>query len=374
MSHKIINAAKTAVDAFIFDHFTRPHTIPRASVIFSRFFWEDPFWQNIGSGRMQKEAYECLNALGYVTSFAGQEDRWYPKRIWNADLIVALAPAFLKLPKKIPGTTFLYTCNTHVTIKNRRLAEAAKTWNLPQDAPADPLIFLPAYEKADYLLIAENDEGISNFTSLGISKDRICRYNNAIDSDIWIQNPQKRDKFTFVCWSSELGLRKGLPVLVNSWKKWYNCQDAELLIVGMPTRSTDLLFGGQREGLVSPGLRIHLATFPTWHKPLIELIGSSHVAVYPTLEDAQPSCLLEMTSCGLPVITTRESGVDFDLEFCYYITTNDVDSLAEGFEYWFQKRDNTKRAGNLARDYILKHHTWDVFRKRFSAIMCEIMK
>jgi len=374
MFNDLIDKIQIGLDRFRFDYLSPTTSTPRASLIFSRFFWENPAWENVGSGRMQKEAFKCLCSLGYTTSFAGQEDRWYPKHIWSSDIIVSLAPPFSKFPKKVPGITCLYTCNTHVVVKNRRLMEAEKVWNLQPENRVDSTIFLSAYEKADYLLIAENDQGIANFTSHGVSREKIYRYNNAVDSDVWVPSTEKRNKFTFVCWSSELGLRKGLPVLVKAWKRWYQGQDAELIIIGMPTRSTEIIFNNQKNGEVFPGLHIQLKFYPTWHKPLIDLIGSSHVAVLPTLEDAQPSSLLEMTSCGLAVITTHESGVNFDPDFCYYVHPNNVESLVNALEFWYQKRDEVADCGNIARRYILDNHSWKIFRDRFSAIIAEIMR
>jgi glycosyltransferase involved in cell wall biosynthesis len=344
-----------------------------AAVIFSRFFWENKEWQNIGSGRMQKELMQCLNELGYTTSFAGHEDGFYTKEIWKADIIITLATGLYKLPRKLRGITCLYTCNTHVVVKNQRLLKSSKKWGLIPENTADENIFLEAYERADYLLIAENDAGINNFLSQGISKEKIFRYNNAVDNDIWVPNNQKQKKITFVCWASELGLRKGLPVLIEAWKKWYNGQDAELFIVGMPTKSTAYYFGDLKQGEASPGLFVHLEIFPTWHKPLVEFIGSCHVAVFPTLEDAQPSSLLEMTSCGLPVITTHESGVDFDEDFCYYVNLNDADSLKDGFEYWYFRKESLNEYGKIAREFIIKNHSWGYFRETMKGNILQIM-
>ena len=343
-----------------------------AAVIFSRFCWENKEWENIGSGRMQKSLIKCFNELGFTTFFAGQEDDFYKKNIWASDIIVTTSFGLAKLPR-LSGKTCLFTCNTFATIKKERLLKASKIWGLSPENDIPEEIFLQAYKRADYLLIAENERGIQNFVFNGIPKIKIYRYNNAIDSEIWLPNNQKRDKFTFVCWSSELGLRKGLPVLIDAWKKWYKGQDAELYIIGMPTKGTDHYFGDLREGEVTPGLVVNLKIFPTWHKPLIEFIGSCHVAVFPTLEDAQPSCLLEMASCGLPVITTHESGVEFNENFCFYVNCNDPESLEKGFDYWFQRKNDVPFCGKLAREYIRENHSWLNFQNTFKAIVLDIV-
>jgi glycosyltransferase involved in cell wall biosynthesis len=233
------------------------------------------------------------------------------------------------------------------------------------------MVFRSAYDAADYLLIAENDLGVANFIKNGIRSEKIIRYNNAIDVDIWIPNPNKRNKFTFVCWSSAHGLRKGLPVLVAAWRSWFSGQDAELHLVGAPTIVSRQLFGDANNCEYMPGLHLSFDLFPPQHKPIVDFLGSCHVAVYPTLEDAQPSTLLEMAACGLPVITTVESGVEFTSDFCRYVIADDPSSLSEAFDFWFQKKDAVHECGNLARKYVLEHHTWGHFRKRFMSIISE---
>jgi len=322
---------------------------------------------------MQQEAFNCLKALGFHPHFAGQEDPSYPPEITGADMIVTLAPPLARLPARCTGVTLLYACNTHVIERENRLQTASQKWQLSCESQSfrDRNEYLRAYERADYLLIAENEQGIRSFLKHGVLPHKIKRYNNCVDVDVWVPNEQKRDKFSFVCYASALGLRKGLPPLLAAWQQWYQEQDAELCLIGIPTPVSDQLLGGTRNGEANPGIHVWLEKFPAQHKPIIDLIGSCHVAIFPTLEDAQPSTLLEMTSCGLPVITTVESGVEFDPEFCRYIAADSVRDLCAAFEYWYRQRDRVVEIGQKARQYIIANHSWPCFRQRFNAILCE---
>src|SRR2546427_666075 len=136
---------------------------------------------------------------------------------------------------------------------------------------------LAAYAGADVLLVAENDAGVQNFVRHGIPLAQIKRYNNCVDTDVWVPSPKKRNQFTFVCWCSALGLRKGLPSLVRAWERWYGGQDAELLLVGMPSAVSRLMFEGRTTGEVMPGLRLFLEGYPPQDPAIIELVGSCHV-------------------------------------------------------------------------------------------------
>ena len=341
-----------------------------ASLIFSRYHWENEFHRNIGSGLMQQEAYQCLNSLGFRTIFAGQEDSQFSNEILNSDITVGLAPGLYKLPEKNRSLKFLYTCNTHAVVKTNRLIESAQKWNLPVEDLPNIDIFLKAYQDADYYLIAENQQGIQNFINNGCDPKKIKRYNNCVNDNIWVPNQEKQEVFTFVSWSTH-GLRKGLPALLAGWRKWYHGQPARLVLLGAGTHVADILFHGQKSGEVENGIFLDLRYFKGQDPELIKLVGSCQVGVIPTLEDAQSSTLLEMASCGLPVITTIESGVEFTDDFCTYVKADDSDSIAEALEFWFKNRLDVSEIGQKSRQYITKHHSWPVFRRQFSDIIFE---
>ncbi|GEM_PF-3017905 len=343
-----------------------------AGVIFSRGIQKNPKYMLVGSGRMQTELVRTLQSVGYDVEFAGQEDKIFTRRLLRANVIVGLSPGIVKLPRQIHALKLLYTCNTHVKERLKRLQATSKKWHLPIDEDSSEEIYLKAYERADYFLIAENAEGINNFIKHGIDPAKIKKYHNCCDTDIWVPSDVKRSKFTFVCWSSSFGLRKGLPSLLKAWEQWYSGQIAELHLIGMPTKTSDLLLHGKRKGEVKPGLFLHLDSYPAQYQPVVDFISRSHIAVYPTLEDAMPSALQEMTACGLPVITTKESGCGFTKEFCQYVQPDSTESIAEGLEYWFAKRESLQGPALAAREYMLKNHSWSHFRTRFAEIMKEV--
>lgn len=345
-----------------------------ASLIFSRTHWNlNHVHHKIGTGRMQQEVFACLQGLGFDTEFAGEEDRTYSKRITDADIIFTVPSALTSMAKNVRGVTALFTCNTHVLVRTARLIESSRRWHLPCEYYPRIPMNMKAYNEAGYLLIAENDQGIDNFVRYGIRRERIRRYNNCVDEDIWVPNNSKRGVFTFVCWTASAGLRKGLPALVAAWQQWFTSQDAELHVFGIPASTSDVMFNGLRHGNPSPGLYLHLDVFPAQDPRIIRFLGTSHVGVLPTLEDAQPSSLLEMASCGLAIITTRESGVEFGEDFCKYVSADSVEELAGAFQYWYEKRDQIDRAGNEARLFIQHNHTWSRLHKRYREIISDIM-
>jgi glycosyltransferase involved in cell wall biosynthesis len=345
-----------------------------ASLIFSRTHWNpNHIHHKVGSGRMQQEIYAGLQSLGFDTEFAGDEDRVYSKRITDADLVLTLPSALTRIAKRVRGVTALYPCNTHVLVRTARLVESSRRWHLPCEYYPRIPTYLRAYNQADYLLIAENDEGIKNFVRNGIDAQKIRRYNNCIDQDVWKPAPSKKNTFTFVFWASSAGLRKGLPALIEAWRGWFNHQDAELHIFGLPTPASEIMFNGIKQGSPLPGLHLHLGMWPAQDPGIIHFLRSSHVGVLPTLEDAQPSSLLEMASCGLSIITTRESGVEFGEDFCKYVSADSVEEIAGAFQYWHSNRERIEDAHIKARAFILQYHTWNSFHQYYPQLIGNIL-
>jgi glycosyltransferase involved in cell wall biosynthesis len=318
--------------------------------------------------------YAGLVAAGYQTMFAGQEDRLYPRSVLEADLIVGLAPAFAKLPRSVGAVKLLYAANTHVVERIRRQERTAQRWQLPRDETLPRQVYLKAYDVSDYLMMAENAAEIGNFVRHGVPEGRIYPYHNGVDTDTWTPSSHKHQVFTFVCWGSALGLRKGLPSLVKAWEQWYAGQEARLLLVGMSSATSDRLFAGRRRGVGRPGLQLELEGFPAHHPRAVELVRASHVGILPTLDDASPASVQEMAACGLPIITTTESGFDFPQDFCTYVTADDPSAIAAALDEWFGRRECLEPYGARARAYMVAHHRYQHFRQRFAEILADIAR
>jgi len=366
------------------------------ALISQEAYLADASLRRSGPSLTQGEIFRCMESAGLRCGFADWRSAAYAPEIAGADIIVTWHPEVLqRLPAFSRSTKVYCTVSTHIEERQQRLRESAQRWGLPCEDWANGYPFRAgrrmveclmklavqkrrwefraAYRLADHLLIVENDAGVANYTRRGVPASKILRYNNATDTDIWVPAKVKRQPFTFVCWSSSHGLRKGLPSLVSAWRQWYRGQGAELWLIGIPTVVSDRLFGRLTQGEPAPGLRLNLGVFPSQYRPVIDFVASCHVAVFPTLEDAQPAALLEMASCGLPVITTVESGFEFPETFCRYVARDAPEQLAEALEYWFSRRDELQGPALAARAYIEQNHRWSCFRARFMEILTELM-
>ncbi len=346
--------------------------------IFSRFHANPKnIYHKCGTGVAQLEILGVLEQLGYDVYFAGQEDSTYPKEyIQESRAIIYIAPALPKFIRYKPkAKLILFANNSHVLVRNARMRASAAKWGVSVESLGPEQTFLQAYKASDYVMVAANASCIKTFTDNGVPLEKIARWHNSIDTTLYKPASEKFPEFTFMYWSSEVGLRKGLPVLLAAWKKWNN-PHARLMLMGMVTKvGKQLLFKrtwyGKRIARELPGVRLELSDYaspkarPSGDPFFKEMMGKSHVGVFPTLEDNQPACVMEMAATGLPMILTEESGFELDPSWSWKVKMDDVDSLVQALDESYQNK-MLARKGAAARQHMIDHHSWEDFRLQFS--------
>ncbi|MGB7980054.1 MAG: glycosyltransferase [Candidatus Nanopelagicales bacterium] len=165
------------------------------------------------------------------------------------------------------------------------------THGITASAIADETHELTRY---DYVF-ASNPEVETSLRALGVSDDRILattfgwlpeRYAGA--------DPAERDARFRAVFVGRIGVRKGIPELLDGWSR--TDVDGELVLVGsVDPEIADLVEERVRGGRVrlwgyaqNPGA----------------LYASSDVFVFPTLEEGGPQVTYEAAGFGLPVVTT----------------------------------------------------------------------
>jgi len=340
-----------------------------AIVVFSRFHMDDERFRLCGSGRMQLELIKALESCGYTVLFFGQEDDIIENSNFkDAQLVVALATAAWRIPHTYKGLVWILTANSNVFERGRRNRWIENKYGLVLHERPVMLKHLYAYKRADVLYIAENCTGLYHHIFNGIPSDKIVTYNNCTDltnfnrSVEYSPNPVGQRKF--VAWMTA-SIRKGLPLLLNTWINWRTRGGATLTIIGMKTRETDDIIAMYSEKLIYCDY-ISLNFGENEYHNLSSVLEKYDVAIFPTFEDAQPSQLLEVAAIGYPIITTYESGVAFPDDFCSYISPWYDVSLERALEHWNNSEERIlKQASRSSRKYISENHNWESFGERF---------
>ena len=143
-----------------------------------------------------------------------------------------------------------------------------------------------------------------------------------------------------VLFIGEIGLRKGVLYLLEAFKR-LKLTNAELVFIG---GITDI---GER--LAQSEVKFaHIPVMP--QEDLVPYIQNSSVFVFPSLVEGSARVIQEAMACGLPVITTPNSGSFIqDGEDGYIVPIRDVDALAERLLELYNHPERRAAMGLAAR-------------------------
>ncbi len=206
------------------------------------------------------------------------------------------------------------------------------------------LLFMPSLCSAQTFLDAGIPPERLHYTGRGVD---LARYSPG--------TPPDKFRLVFV---GALIRRKGVHLLLRAWKK-LALPDAELLLVGEPHPE----IRRELDAAAGPSVRV------TGFVPNVpDLLRTASALVFPSECEGFAKVTLEAAACGLPLITTYESGDALvDGVTGRRIPPNDEDALAAAMQEASQHRDRFAAMGTAARAHVAAHFTWDHFRTRILA-------
>lgn len=164
-----------------------------------------------------------------------------------------------------------------------------------------------------------------------------------------------RGPFT-VLFAGQIGLRKGIPLLLEAWRK-LRLTDARLWLAGGMNLSDAYLsdYAGCFE---------HLGVLP--RAQLLERMRQADIFVFPSLAEGFGLVIGEAMAAGLPVLTTLNTGgpeLITNGEEGWCVAAHEVDALAARLEWAARRRDELWEMGMRARRRA-EAWTWAHYRRK----------
>lgn len=175
-------------------------------------------------------------------------------------------------------------------------------------------------------------------------------------------NPDKIFRALFV---GRVGPRKGVHYLLQAWQE-LKLSEAELLLVGLnefPDRYLEQYKYGVR----------YVPSVP--HSLLNDYYSSAKVLVLPTLVEGLPLVVLEAMACGIPIITTPNSGVaDIIIDGVegFIIPIRDVEALKQKLDWCYSHPQELAEMGRASRQRA-EQLTWSLYRQKLANRIQEIL-
>jgi len=214
------------------------------------------------------------------------------------------------------------------------------------------------FEIGDFIVVPSN-VAAKSFEQAGLGHKALVMHAAADARFLAPLKPFEQRRTFRVCYAGRVELAKGVPYLLEAWKK-LSLKNAELILVGevSPDMATVISRYGsnsvQFEGYV-PAER------------LSELYRSADLFAFPSVNEGLARVLLESMASGLPVVATDcsgaadcvTSGVDGTV-----IPPRDSDALASALLWHYENRDATRAMGSAARMKVESYFTIEHYVQR----------
>ncbi|MFH1461373.1 MAG: glycosyltransferase family 4 protein [bacterium] len=295
-------------------------------------------------------------------------DKWLSKRIaqeGKIDIFVGWANYFLNSIDQIKktGAKIIVECgSTHIKEQQKLLKEEYQRFGLNMEPICKQNLekILAEYEAADYIMTCSGFT-YRSFIKHGIDQNKILKVPYGVDLDSFINVEKKMDgKFRVIC-VGLMCLRKGIPYLLQAWKK-----------LNLPIDSTELLLVGN----VQKDLMFFLKNFTlpknvifygsTDRITLFNLYAKSSLFVLPSIEEGLSMTIAEAMASSLPVLCTTNTGGEELIENekqGFVVPIRDIDILAEKILWCYQNQNICEQMGLSAKQKV-QNFTWDVYGQK----------
>ncbi len=159
-----------------------------------------------------------------------------------------------------------------------------------------------------------------------------------------------------VLFAGQIGLRKGVPHLVEAWER-LKLKDARLRLAGALNLDRDYLNTHSKSFE-------HLGALP--RAELLDVMRQTDLFVFPSLAEGFGLVIGEAMACGVPVLTTTNTGgpeLITDGREGWCVAAHSIDALAERLEWAYQHRDRLFEMGKRAR-LKAEQWTWKDYRQK----------
>ena len=200
----------------------------------------------------------------------------------------------------------------------------------------------------------------------GVDESRIRINPFGCDLDLFYPAPPvPLDTIRFM-FAGSLQSRKGLPLLLEAWRRMGQSAAVELWIAGSGSVPE-----AERESL--PSNVRWLGRLPQLQ--LVQALQQCHVFVFPSLFEGLAQVQIEAAACGLPVIGTTQSGSEAFIESGitgFTLPSGDLDALVGTLHHLATKPELIQQMRRALLES--RHHwSWDAYGDRWAKIIAELL-
>jgi glycosyltransferase involved in cell wall biosynthesis len=206
-----------------------------------------------------------------------------------------------------------------------------------------------------FVLTQESEDLVREITRSSV---RVVRIVNAVDVPEVVASKSRT-----VLFCGEVGIRKGVDVLIEAWK-----------LLGRDQADWELIIAGP----LAPGFRVHqvpgLKLIGTQsHRKCLELSADAGIAVLPSRDEAMPMFLLESMARGCAVIGTPVGQVGALLDGAgEVVNVGDAEGLVRALRRFIHDDQYRARSALAARERVIQNHSSEAVRTELESEWLEL--
>ena len=298
-------------------------------------------------------------------------DAWTRRRIEPCDAFIAISGAGLTTGPLVQSRGGKFICDrgsTHQRFQDEVIAEEHRRWNVPYTTPAAHILRREEaiYATADAITVPSTVARRS-FLQMGIAPEKVhvIPYGVRLDRFKPAEKlpPDFSDTFE-VLFAGQIGLRKGVPYLLEAFARLRHPRKRLTLARAVPSDFRDVLARLPTEHVTIAGdiSRTELAA----------LMARSHVLVLPSIEEGLALVQGEAMACGCPVLATTATGSEdlfSDGVEGFIVPDRDTAALADRMQQLADDPALRQRMSAAALERVKFLGGWDTFGDRWDTFL-----
>ncbi|MEM3399438.1 MAG: glycosyltransferase family 4 protein [Candidatus Micrarchaeia archaeon] len=345
------------------------HAIEKKGMLKSAFFLHGA--KDADSG-LVRENYARINLPAFVLHRYWAKDNLFDISVamkmpsceifhgWNGFSLFSIMAA-----KRKNAKTIVERASTHILTQKKILETERMLFGLSGSGlnPISVRKSLLEYKHAHYVFVP-SDLAYNSFVENGFERERLIKIPLGVDLGVFSPAKKESDVFT-VLFVGSIILRKGLQYLLQAYSKM-DKKGKELVVIGSVSPEMRRIFNLYMQKMKFKHIE--------WADNLLPYYRNASVFVLPTLEEGFSLALLKAMACGIPVITTENSGLPIrDGVEGFICPFRDPKSIREKLLYLFENESERKRMGNMARRKA-EDFSWDKYGENLIKVyrsLCE---
>lgn len=197
---------------------------------------------------------------------------------------------------------------------------------------------------------AVSDASRESFIERGVAADKIEVVLPAVDLDYFRPVKKKDDVFRVLAVLT-IDSRKGAYYLLKAFGR-AAIPNSELTIIGT---TGDRWSNQMLQGFLGRLNNLRLQRADVLRDPIEDTYGQASVLVHPAIEDGFGLAVAQGLACGIPVITTRQTGASQLIQegrSGYVLECRDVDGIVDRLRYLAQNRSLLKQMSEAAPNSV----------------------